>query len=431
MRSFVLASLVTIGITATAAHAQVPQLPEMLPYANSGPAKSMQRDIQTLTGQLRSQCVKDDAASYERDIAKYQASADAFKDAEDKANWTKYIAALRAYYKAHLAGVPGVGGYTELAAKHAEYKALTETARPDFKAITPQDFPADVAAANALIARLTAYKTKMADALAMEKKLAAATACDKHVGDWYSLKKVAHEAESDVGSYVSVLIQAEANKLNIWASNQSHYIEAGPGATWGTHTSYAGSVLSSIAGVQQFQPKVDVLVALAPHSSTLDHTLIAGHATKAKEFVAKYMPLARQLLGEVSMIKGPKDATRMGALKKFLATKKTGKMVGAATVMPVNSTTYEEWDGGRKYTVVKKTAPSYYVWKPTTTENLMPVIDGVKPEEMCELNTLGWFNYEKGGPKHAPIKTWRQGELIFKSWMLCSNKDKFSSRTPK
>lgn len=430
MRSLVLA-LAAITISSTAVHAQVPQLPEKMPYGNSGPALSMQRDISSLAHALRTRCVKDDAASYARQIAAYQASADAFKDAEDKANWTKYIAALRAYYQAHLDGVPGVGSYSEIAAKHAAYKTETETVKLDWKAITPQDYPADVAAANKLLADLAAYKTKMADAVAMAKKLASATACNKHVGDWYALNKVAEQADGDVAQYVKVMISVEADKLNGWVSNQPQLIARGAGTTWSTHTDYAGSVLSSLAKVQTFQPKLEVLLVLAPHSTDLQHKRIPEDAARVKAFIDTYMPLARQLLGEVTMVKGAKDAKRMGELKKFLATYKTGKMVGAATVMPVNSTTYEEWDGGRKYTVVKKRFPSYYVWKPVTTEIPAPAIEGVKPDEICELWTQGWFMYEKGGPKHAPLKKWRAGEAIFASSMLCANKDKYSSRTPK
>ena len=188
-------------------------------------------------------------------------------------------------------------------------------------------------------------------------------------------------------------------------------------------------MLLSYGRLQKLEPKIDALVVLAPRSlETMHVQLVPQHAKQAKEFLAKHAPLAKQLIAEAMIAKGDADAARIGTLKKLLAKYDTGKQVGASSVHAVSTESYDEWDGGRKYRVVKKKFTSYYVWKPKQPEANTPAIDGVKPEEVCELWRQNLIRYDSGGPKHAPLEEWRLEQAAFVSPMLCANKDKRSAR---
>jgi hypothetical protein len=292
--------------------------------------------------------------------------------------------------------------------------------------------PADPAEAKQLTERIKTYKAKLTEATAMHRTLQKATMCHMHTGNWEALARVASAADREIASMMAQLISKDASRLSVWASNQSSAIDKGPGSDWWSHAMYASGVLTSLAQIQKVQPTIDILLVLAPLSSDRNHSLgIPSHAAQAQEFTDKFTSLASQLVGEVMIPQLPKDAQRLGVLKKFLATYDTGKPLGVSSVSPISTSSFQEREGGKLYTVVQKTYASYYVWKPLKTHEVTPTIAGIKPDELCELWLQKFYMYEKGGPSKAPLKKWRASESLLVSTMLCSNKDKWSKRVAK
>lgn len=394
------------------------------PVANSGPAKSVARDIDYLVGSLQEDCLKDDPPRWERQIADYEAKIAKFTDAEDKASWTRYMTYLRSIYKARLDGEPGLGTYAEIKAKHAALSAALD-GKP-----TETALPADAAAAKQLAEKISAYRAKVDEAITFAKKVRDGTRCEaKHVGDWYALGKRAESEKSEVANLVSSLLDKDARALNVWASNLPQGSRNEPAADWWGHLQYAGGILESVGKAQRFQTKVDALLVLAPLAGGGgDVGMISKNAATLKEYMAKNAPLAKQLIAEILVPKAPGGAKEIAELKKLIATYKDGKLVGTTSAQKPNSTTFEEWEGGRKYQVVKKKYSGYYVWKPAKPSENTPTIEGVAADNICELWSTNLVLYVKGGPSHAPFNKWRGDQSVLQGYMLCSNKDKKSAK---
>lgn len=419
MRSHV--TLVCLSLlTASAAHAGT-KMEE--PVANSGPAKSVARDIDYLVGSLQEYCLKDDPAKWEREIAEYEGKIAKFTDAEDKANWTKYMTYLRSIYKARLDGEPNLGTYAEIKAKHAALSSALDT-KP-----AATELPADPAAAKQLAEKIAAYRAKVEETITFAKKVRDGTRCEaKHIGDWYALGKRADSEKSEVTNLVSSLLDKDARALSAWASNLPQGSRNEPAKDWWGHIQYAGGILEAVGKAQRFQAKVDALLVLAPLAGESDVRMISQNATTLKEYMTKNAGLAKQLIGEIMVPKAPGGAKETAELKKLIATYKDGKLVGTTSAQKPNTATFEEWEGGRKYQVVKKKYSGYYVWKPSKPSENTPTIEGVAADDICELWSTNLVLYVKGGPSHAPFNKWRGDQSVLQGYMLCSNKDKKSPK---
>lgn len=395
------------------------KLPE-LPAANSGPAKSLVRDIPAFADRVAHECVANDPASWEAMFKTREGDVAKFTDASEKAAWTKYLAELRAIFKARLAGLPGVGTFAEIRAKHQQAKLDIAAKMPQAK-----ELPADAAQAKQLVAQVAEYTAFLDGVLATYKAVLDSRCDEKLTENWYPLKKDAEAAKQQAQNLISGLAYNDADAINRWVSNLPQGKQE-PGKDWWSHVDYAGKVLHEVGKAQRFAFKLEILRELAPSLGASDASMLERNTKVVREYMAKNAPLIKQLIGEILLPKVAGTAKQVAEFKKYMKDFDTGTILGSPVSHKVTTSTYEEWDGGRKYTVVKKAYTNYYVWKPKKPAEGTPTIDGIAPDQICELWSRNLVLYDKGGPSHAPLKKWRGDQNILQGFMLCANKDKRS-----
>lgn len=411
-------SLCLVLATTLAASAEV-KLPA-LPAANSGPAKSLVRDIPEFADRVAHECVANDPASYEDSFKRREDAVAKFTDANDKAAWTKYLTELRAIYRSRLDGLPGLGTFAEIRAKHGQAKLEIDARLPQ-----ATELPADVAQAKQLVARVAEYTALLDGVLATYKAVLDSRCDEKLTGNWWPLMKDAEAAKQQARNLLSGLAYKDADAINRWVSNLPQGKQE-PGKDWWSHIGYAGKVLHEVGKAQRFAAKLDILRELAPSLGASDAAMLEKNTKVVRDYMAKNGPLTKQLLGEILLPKVAGTAKQVAEFKKYMKDFDTGTIVGSPVARKVTTSTFEEWDGGRKYTVVKKAYTNYYVWKPKQPAEGTPTIEGIAPDQICELWSRNLVSYDKGGPSHAPLKKWRGDQDILQGFMLCANKDKRS-----
>lgn len=411
-------SLCLVLATTLAASAEV-KLPA-LPAANSGPAKSLVRDIPEFADRVAHECVANDPASYEDSFKRREDAVAKFTDANDKAAWTKYLTELRAIYRSRLDGLPGLGTFAEIRAKHGQAKLEIDARLPQ-----ATELPADVAQAKQLVARVAEYTALLDGVLATYKAVLDSRCDEKLTGNWWPLMKDAEAAKQQARNLLSGLAYKDADAINRWVSNLPQGKQE-PGKDWWSHIGYAGKVLHEVGKAQRFAAKLDILRELAPSLGASDAAMLEKNTKVVRDYMAKNGPLTKQLLGEILLPKVTGTAKQVAEFKKYMKDFDTGTIVGSPVARKVTTSTFEEWDGGRKYTVVKKAYTNYYVWKPKQPAEGTPTIEGIAPDQICELWSRNLVSYDKGGPSHAPLKKWRGDQDILQGFMLCANKDKRS-----
>lgn len=411
-------SLCLVLATTLAASAEV-KLPA-LPAANSGPAKSLVRDIPEFADRVAHECVANDPASYEDSFKRREDAVAKFTDANDKAAWTKYLTELRAIYRSRLDGLPGLGTFAEIRAKHGQAKLEIDARLPQ-----ATELPADVAQAKQLVARVAEYTALLDGVLATYKAVLDSRCDEKLTGNWWPLMKDAEAAKQQARNLLSGLAYKDADAINRWVSNLPQGKQE-PGKDWWSHIGYAGKVLHEVGKAQRFAAKLDILRELAPSLGASDAAMLEKNTKVVRDYMAKNGPLTKQLLGEILLPKVTGTAKQVAEFKKYMKDFDTGTIVGSPVARKVTTSTFEEWDDGRKYTVVKKAYTNYYVWKPKQPAEGTPTIEGIAPDQICELWSRNLVSYDKGGPSHAPLKKWRGDQDILQGFMLCANKDKRS-----
>jgi hypothetical protein len=415
---FSLCLVLATGMAASDAAAEV-DLPA-LPTANSGPAKSLDRDMRGFANSVAHECVANNPASWEASFKSYEDAIAKFTDANDKAAWTKYVSEVRAIYKSRLDGLPGQGTFPEIRAKH-------EQAKVDITAKWPQatELPTDVAQAKQLVARVAEYTAYLDGVLATYKAVLDSRCNEKLTGNWWPLKNDAESSKQQARNLLSGLASKEADAINRWVSNLPQGKQE-PGKDWWTHIGYAGKVLHEVGKAQRFAGKLDILHELAPSLDASKAAMLEKHTTVVRDYMANNAPLIKQLLGEILLPKLKGTAKQVAEFKKYMKDFDTGTIIGAPVAHKMTTSTFQEWDGGRKYTVVKKAYTNYYVWKPKQPAEGTPAIEGIAPDQICELWSRNLVSYDKGGPSHAPLKKWRGDQNILQGFTLCANKDKRS-----
>jgi hypothetical protein len=413
-----LLSLCFVLVTTIEARAEV-ALPEM-PAAESGPAKSLIRDMPDFARYISRECVANRPDQWEQGFTSREGSIAKLPDATERAEWTKYLAKLRAIYKSRLDGLPGVGTFAQIRAKHAQ-------ASTDIAAKMPQatELPADAAQAKQLVTRVAEYTAFLDGVLATYQAVLDSRCDEKLTGNWWPLKSDADRSKLQAKGLLYDLAFKDVDAINNWVGSLKQGAQE-PAKDWWNHIHYAGNVLERVGKAQAFVGKLDVLAELAPSLSANDASKFEQNVPVVRDYMAKNSPLLKKLLGEMMLPKLPGTAAQVATFTKYMKTFDTGTVLGTPAAKKVTTSTYEEYDGGRKYTVVKKVYSNYYVWKPKKPAEGTPTIDGVAPDQICELWSRNLVSYDKGGPRHAPLKQWRGDQDSLHGFMLCANKSKKS-----
>jgi len=383
------------------------------PYANSGPAKSLDRDSAGLASVLE-RCAKGDAAFGQR-LKDYAAKAAALQDPADRKTFGAYFAAMQQEYDAQQLGIPGHGTYAELAKRRDQDVAEVEAAFPTIEPKTP----AEMTATREAYAKFRARAQQLRE---LGLKLDAASPCLRHAGDWHA---IIHGLQPDfvqerIQKHATPILNALRGPFSTWSRDAEQL------AVTGKHRPADADAMAKLvnSAVQKHAFLIEQKDAVAQLPGWADYAPAFGREwyrtapQKRAELEQAMATIVDTYLGEVKPPAGPKDAASEKTFRAWYAGHHKGVKLLAVRIAEKGQRDRDTYDkqSGIKYREKYRFVKAYYV----TAADATTAVPNVDNSALCELRWATIIFYEKGFK--VQLRTWMADAPPMRmSPMLCKH----------